>query len=174
MARWGFVAVFCLAAAAAGSRPAEAQIGYVNTDLILQRTPGYDVVDSTLTAERAVLQEEAERLQNQLDSAMAAFDQQQLVLSPQAREERLDDLQTLNERVQSRMQEMQNQVLERQRELIAPLEQRIQTVIDGVRAERNIQVVFDVANPNSTIISADPARDLTSLVIRRLQGTEPS
>jgi hypothetical protein len=44
------------------------------------------------------------------------------------------------------------------------------TVIDGVRAERNIAVVFDVANPNSTIISADPAMDLTTLVISRLQA----
>ncbi len=61
-------------------------------------------------------------------------------------------------------------ILERQRELIAPLAQRMLTVIDGVRAERNIAVVFDVANPNSTIISADPAMDLTTLVISRLQA----
>ena len=101
---------------------------------------------------------------------MAAFDQQQLVLSPQAREEKVTELRGLNDRVQARMQELQNQDLERQRELVAPLEQRIQAVIDGLRAERNLSIVFDVANPNSTIISADPSLDLTPLVISRLQA----
>jgi len=101
---------------------------------------------------------------------MAAFDQQQLVLSPQAREEKVTEIRELNDRVQGRMQEMQNQMLERQRELVAPLEQRLQAVIDGIRAERNLAVVFDVANPNSTIISANPALDLTPIVVERLQA----
>jgi hypothetical protein len=40
-----------------------------------------------------------------------------------------------------------------------------------VRAERNLAVIFDAANPNSTIVSADPTLDLTALVIGRLQGS---
>jgi Skp family chaperone for outer membrane proteins len=145
-------------------------IGLVNTELVLRQTPGYDAADSTLAAERAVFQAEANSLQEQLDSAMAAFDQQQLVLSPQAREEKVTELRQLNERIQNRLQELQNQDLERQRELVTPLENRIQTVIDGIRAERNLAIVFDVANPNTTIISADMTLDLTALVISRLQA----
>ena len=101
---------------------------------------------------------------------MAAFDQQQLVLSPQAREEKVTELRALNDRVQARMQELQNQDLARSRELVAPLELRIQSVIDGIRAERNLSMIFDAANPNSAIISADPALDLTALVVSRLQA----
>jgi outer membrane protein len=149
------------------------QIGYLNTTVVLQQTPGFDVVDSTLAAERADFQEEADALQSELDSAMAAFDQQQLVLSPVAREERVTEIRDLNQRVQARLQEMQNHILERQRELVAPLEDRMLTVVNGIRAERGLAVVFDVANPNTTIISADPALDLTSLVISRLQGSGP-
>ena len=103
---------------------------------------------------------------------MAAFDQQQLVLSPQAREEKVTELRALNDRIQARMEELTNQDMERQRELVTPLEARIQTVIDGIRAERNLAVIFDVANPNTTIISADMTLDLTALVISRLQAAE--
>ena len=176
MARWGSVVFLGLVFFGIGASPADGsaqtagQVGYVNTTTVLQQTPGFGVADSTLAAERAVFQQEADELRSQLDSAMAAFDQQELVLSPQVREERLDGLQTLNTRVQARLQEMQNQVLERQQELIAPLEQRIQTVIDGIRAERGLALVFDVSNPNSTIVSVDPSMDLTALVISRLQG----
>jgi hypothetical protein len=31
-------------------------------------------------------------------------------------------------------------------------------------------MIFDAANPNSAIISADPALDLTALVVSRLQA----
>ena len=180
MARWGIVATLGLAVVGIGASPADGsaqtvgQVGYVNTTTILQQTPGYDTADSTITAMRAGFQQEADSLQAQLASGLAVFDQQELMLNPQAREEQLDSLQGLNDQIQSRLQEMQNQVLERQRELITPLEQRIQTVIDGVRAERTLALIFDVANPNSTIISADPSLDLTSLVISRLQGAGPS
>jgi Skp family chaperone for outer membrane proteins len=175
MARWGFAATLGLIAVGICVSPTDASaqgvgIAFVNTETILRGTPGYDAADSLLAAERASYQQEATDLQTQLDSAMTAFDQQQLVLSPQAREEKVTELRTLNDRVQARMEELQNQDMERQRELVAPLELRIQQVIDGVRAERNLAMIFDSANPNSAIISADPTLDLTELVVSRLQA----
>lgn len=177
MARWGIAVSIGLSVVGVGAWPAAGgaqtvrQIGYVNTTAILRQTPGYDAADSTITAMRAAFQQEANDLQSQLGTAVTAIDQQQLMLNPQAREAQLDSLQGLNDRVQARLQEMQNQVLARQRELLAPLEQRIQAVIEGVRAERGLAIVFDVANPNSAILSADPALDLTALVISRLRGS---
>lgn len=178
MARWGIAASIGFVIAGIGVCPAGSaaqtvgQIGFVNTSVILRQTPGYDTADSTITAMRAGFQQEADGLQAQLASAMTDLDQQQLTLNEQAREDQLDSLQALNDGIQARLQEMQNQVLERQRELLAPLEQRIGAVIDGVRAERGMAVIFDAANPNTGILSADPSLDLTALVISRLQGTE--
>lgn len=175
MVRWAIAVTLGLVVVWMGALPAKAnaqtgaRVAFVNTELILRQTPGYGAADSTLAAERRVYQQEANRLQAQLDSAMTAFDQQQLVLSPQAREEKVNELRALNDRVQSRLEELRNQDLERQRELVAPLETRIQAVIDGLRAERNLAMIFDAANPNSAIISADPTLDLTALVISRLQ-----
>ncbi len=177
MVRWGIAATLGLVVVGVGASPADGsaqssgQIGYVNTTTILQSTPGFDAADSILSAERIGLQQEATALQAQRDSAMTAFNQQELMLSPQARDEKVTELQDLNQRVQARLQELEDQVLERQRELVTPLEQRIQIVIDGIRAERNLSVIFDAANPNSTIISADPALDLTALVVNRLQAS---
>ena len=86
-------------------------------------------------------------------------------------EEKLNELRQMGERFNARGQELQTRSLERQRELVAPLQQRIQEVIDGIRAERNLGIIFDVGNPNSSIVSADRSLDLTSLVITRLQAT---
>ena len=77
----------------------------------------------------------------------------------------------MSQQAQSREQQLQARASERQRELMAPLQSRIQTVLDGVRAERNLAIIFDVANPQTGIVSADPLLDLTQLIISRVQGT---
>ncbi len=145
-------------------------VAYVNSDIILRQTPGYDAADSTMRAEMQVYQREIERLRQELDSAVSAFDQQSIVLSPAAREEKMNELRRLQERYNTRAQELQQRAGQREQELVAPLQQRIQAVIDGVRAERNISIVFDVASPTSGVISADPALNLTQLIVTRVRS----
>lgn len=177
MARWSTAASIVLVFIGIGAIPTarayaqtETRLGYVNGELILQRTPGYAEADSILRAEAQVYRQEIEVLQQQIDSAMTAFDQQSIMLSPAARDEKSSELRALQDRFNARVQELQNRSTERQRELVAPLEERIKTVIDGIRAERNLAFVFDAAAPGGSIISADRSLDLTSLVISRLQS----
>ena len=179
MGRWSMIALFALILVVGiGAIPvADADvpqqgvsIAYVNSDVVLRQTPGYDIADSTMRADMQVYQREIESLRTQLDSAVSAYDQQSIVLSPAAREEKMDELRRLQERFNSRGQELQQRAAEREQELVAPLQQRIQTVIDGIRAERNLAIVFDVASPTSGVISADPSLDLTQVVITRVRG----
>ncbi len=178
MARWAIAASVVLVFVGMGAVPAiqngaqdSTRIAYVNTELILQQMPGYRAADSTLASEMQIYQKEMQDMQAQIDSARSSFDQQSLVLSPTAREERLNELRQMGERFNARGQELQTRSVERQRELVAPLQQRIQEVIDGVRAERNLGIIFDVGSPNSSVISADRSLDLTSLIITRLQAS---
>jgi len=143
----------------------------VNSDAILQQTPGFAEADSTFRAEFQVFEQEITVMRQQLDSAAAVFDQQRIVLSPAASEDKMNELQAMNQQAQDREQQLQTRAAERQRELMEPLQTRIQTVLDGVRAERNLAIIFDVANPQTGIVSADPALDLTQLVVSRVQGT---
>ena len=115
-------------------------------------------------------QDEVQQLQQQLDSAVSAFNQQSIVLSPTARQEKTEELRGLQQQLEQRTTELQQRAAQRQQELIGPLEDRIQSVIDGLRAERNIAVGFDVAAPGNNIISADPVLDLTTVVVQRITG----
>ena len=58
---------------------------------------------------------------------------------------------------------------ERERELVAPLEERVKGIIEGLRAERNLAFIFDVGAPGNNIVAADRTLDLTALVVQRLQ-----
>ncbi|UCG85157.1 MAG: OmpH family outer membrane protein [Gemmatimonadota bacterium] len=180
MARWATVATGLLVIVGIGALPAADEssptqgpsgIAYVNSEAILQQTPGYAEADSAFTADLQAFQAEIQSLEQQLDSAATAYQQQEVVLSPAAREEKANELNAMNRQLQTRRQELQARAEERNRELMAPLQQRIQTVLDGVRAERNLAMIFDVANPTTNIVSADPTLDLTPIIIQRVQGS---
>jgi outer membrane protein len=170
----GPIAAAVLAAVTLGALPSAFQGGptlaYVSTQVILRQTPGFAVAESTRNGEVASMRVELEALSQRLDSALNAFDQSAIGLSPTARQERQTELQQLNRQYQQRTADAQVRAEQRQRELMSPLQERIQAVVDGIRAERNLGLVFDLAAPGNNVMAADPALDLTSLVVRRLRG----
>jgi len=170
----GPAAAVVLAAVTLGAVPALVQSGpalaYVSTETILRQTPGFAAAESTWTAEVTSIRGELESLSQRLDSALSAFDQSSIGLSPTARQEKQAELQQLNRQYQERTADAQRRAERRQRELMAPLQERIQAVIDGIRAERNLGFVFDLSAPGNNILTASPSLDLTPLVVRRLRG----
>lgn len=168
MARWGVAALVLAAVAGLAAIQGTPRFAYVNSELILRQTPGFAQAESTWNAEIVGFQQEIQTLSQQFDSALAAYQQQSIMLTPTARQEREQELGNLQSQLDQRQRELQARADERQRALIGPLEDRVQRVIDGIRAERNLAVVFDVAAPGNNIISADPAIDLSAEIIRRL------
>ena len=170
LAAVGVLAIAGVAAIPTASVQSAANYAYVSTEVILRQTPGFAAAESTWNAEVTSYQSEIQALQGQLDSALTAFNQQAIVLSPSARQEKQTELQRLNEQLQQRTTDYSTRANQRQRELMAPLEDRIQRVIDGLRAERALSLIFDVSAPGNNIVSADPVLDLTTTVVRRLTG----
>jgi outer membrane protein len=170
----GLAAVGTVAVVTLAALPSPPQSGstfaVVNTEVILQQAPGFAVAESTWNAEVTIMRADLESLSQKLDSALQAFDQSSIGLAPTARQEKQAELQQLSRQYQQRTTDAQTLAEQRQRALMAPLQERIQTVIDGIRAERNLDLVFDVASPGNNIMSANPALDLTNLIVRRLQG----
>lgn len=170
--RWAVILIpaVVLVLVAARQQQQPTRVAWVNTAAIVQETPGYAEADSIFRAEMEGYQSEVQRLQQQLDSAISAYDQQAIVLSPSAREEKQRELQDTQTQMQRRIQELQLRSQQRERELMAPLEERVQSVIEGIRAERNIAIIFDVAS-SSTIVAADRTLDLTATVVQRLRAS---
>lgn len=160
-----------LAAQAPGAQGA-ARFGWVNSQLIIRQVPGYAAAESTLNADIGAYRAEVQRMQDQLDSMARAYDQAAVALSPSNREARQRELREMQQRLEQRYNELQNQAAERERELVAPLEERVKGVIEGIRAERNLLFIFDVGAPGNNIVAADRALDLTAVVVQRLQGQQ--
>ncbi len=144
------------------------KLGFVDSRLILQSTPGYQAADSQFTRELASWRAEVQRLQASLDSAAREFEQSSVVLSPSARDSRRQELQSQQSTLEQRAAELETRAATRQRELLDPIEQRVNSAIESVREAGGYAFIFDVGSPGSGIVAADRGLDLTERVIGEL------
>jgi outer membrane protein len=163
-------ALVATAVPAAAQQQANTKIGYVNTQAILKQTPGYAKAESTFSRELATYRTEVRKLQATLDSAASDFEQQSVLLSPTQRAQKRKDLEAQQKKLEERTQELQQKAASRERELLDPIQSKINSVIEGLRAAGNYAVIFDVSAPNSNIVTADKSLDLTQRVIQQLKA----
>ena len=157
-------------AAPTGTQGTGARIAYLNSRQILASTPGYAVAESTFARELQASRDEITKMQASLDSAATEFESAAVLLSPSVKTERQRQLVTQQQTLQQRQQDLQGRMEQRERELLEPLQQRVQAVIEGLRAEGNYAVIFDVAAMGGAMVAADRSLDITPVVIQRLQA----
>jgi outer membrane protein len=159
-----------LGAGGAAAQQGGGRVAYVNTQAILKATPGYAQAESTFTREIEAYRVEVQKLQASLDSAASDFEQKSVMLSPTQREARRKELTGQQQKLEQRTQELQQKAATRERELLEPIQTKVNSVIKGVRAAGNYSVIFDVSAPNSGIVTADKSLDLTQRVIQQLKS----
>jgi len=149
---------------------APGRIAFVNARAILTGMAGYAKAESTYTKELQAAQTEAQKLQAVMDSALSTYQQSQAMMSPSARTAREKALSAQRDSLEGKLQALQERVGARERELLAPMQQRLTAIIDGMRAEGNFAMVIDLGNPavGQLIVSYDKTLDITERVARRL------
>lgn len=166
----GLIAVSVAGSESLAAQQGGSKVAYVNTQAILKQTPGYVKAESTFTKELETYRVEVQKLQASLDSAASDFDQQSVMLSPTQRAAKRKDLQGQQQKLEQRTQELQQRAATRERELLDPIQSKVNSVIEGVRAAGNYAIIFDVSAPNNGIVTADKSIDLTQKVIQQLKA----
>lgn len=158
-------------AALLSAAAAEAQtvkIGYINSAELIQDAPGSAEAQAQFDSEMQAAQDEIVRLQTELQNMDQALQQQQLTLSPEAKANRQQQLQVKAQEYEQRAGLLQQQADSRRAELVQPIMDQITEVIEAIREEGNYAMIMDLVG--GSIISADPALDLTQEVLRRLEA----
>jgi outer membrane protein len=169
-ATWvAILTLVCAASPLAAQQSGGGKVAYVNTQAILKATPGYASAESTFTKELETYRGEVQKLQATLDSAASDFEQQSVLLSPTQRAAKRKDLEGQQKKLETRTQELQQRAATRERELLDPIQSKVNSVIEGMRASGNYAIIFDVSAPNSCIVTADKSLDLTQKVIQQLK-----
>lgn len=151
------------------TRSVEAQtlkIAYINSQEILMNAPGAEAAQQQFDQEMAGYQAEISQLETELSNLETALQQQQLTLSPEAKANREQQLQSKFQEYQQRTTQLQEVANQRRAALIQPVMDNITEVIEQIRVEGAYSLILDAAA--GSIVSADPALDLTQQVIDRL------
>jgi outer membrane protein len=160
-----------------GSLPAVAQspvkIGYIKSQTILANAPGRAAAESQFEKEMATYRAQVQRMGDSLNVLIADYNKQEVTLSPQAKETRQKDIRAKEEEYQRRTQELQQQVRQREAELVRPIMEQINKVLDELRAEEGYSMIFDAENSAGVVVAADKNLDLTDKVLARLRAAGP-
>ena len=157
------IALAGLLLAVASPLSAQAKLGFVNIQQIMTQAPGLAEARSTFEAEVQRAQPELQRMAAELDSLQADLQRQQATLTEAARTQRQTDLQTRYTTLQQRQATLQ----QREQQLLTPISQRVEAVIEQVRREGGFALIFD--STESGIVAADETLDLTNRVLDRLK-----
>ena len=159
-------------AATAGSASAQAvpKFGFINSAAILAEAPGRAEAETQFKNEVAAYQAQLQRMSDSLQTMAAAFDKEAPKLDSVTRVTRAKTIQEKEADYQSRAKALDQKMQDRQAELIRPLMENVQKVIEQVRAEENYAMIFDVASQASVIVAADKNLDLTQKVLARVKA----
>jgi outer membrane protein len=144
------------------------KLGYIDSQQILNQDPVALQAQQQFEADLARYRAEVDQIGQELQGLIGQYEQQEAMLSEEAKTNRQEEIRLKQTQYQQRISELEQQAGLRQAELVEPVMERINAVIEDIRADGGYSMIFDVAAQG--IISADPDLDLTAEVVRRLQA----
>lgn len=156
-----------------GSPCTNGRVALVNAQRILASIPAYVQAESLIAKEVDAYKTELAKQQGSFDSARVAYSEKATLLTASQKAAEVKKLQDQNDNLQKHAADLDAKVNQRNAELLQPLQTRVQEMLDGVRAELNCAIIFDVSS-GTGIASADKSLDLTDRVIDRLKAADPA
>ena len=159
-------------AASAGTASAQAapKFGFINSAAILAEAPGRADAETRFKNEVTAYQAQLQRMSDSLQTMAETFEREAPRLDSATRVSRARVIQDRETAYQTRARALDEQMQDRQAELIRPIMENLQRIIEQVRAEDGYAMIFDVASQASVIVAADKSLDLTPKVLARVKA----
>jgi outer membrane protein len=161
---------------APASAPVTVKIGYINSAQLLQEAPGRAEAEAQFDREVGAYRTQLQRMNDSLNTLMAAFDRDAAKLDTTARAARGKVIRDRETEYQARARGLDSTMQARQAQLVKPIMERVQAVIESIRQEDGYSMILDVGAQASVVVAADKRLDLTDRVLARLksQGVPPT
>jgi outer membrane protein len=160
--------IFAGTASSQGTAPAK--IAYINSALLLQQAPGRAEAEAQFDREVGAYRQQIQRMDDSLKTLVAAFDRDAAKMDSVAREARRTSIGQREAEYQTRARGLDSTMQVRQAQLVKPIMERVQAVIETIRTEDGYSMIFDVGAQTSVVVAADKKLDLTDRVLARLKS----
>jgi outer membrane protein len=169
MKRIILVLVLVLAAVAAH---AQTKIAHINSEAIMQALP--EAIDAQKSLDGLVAQWEAElaKMQAEWKRKFDDYDKKKLILTDQVRADAEKELRDLDQSIadyRTKKFGPNGELFQKQNEVMKPIQNKIFKVLEEIARQEGYDYIFDRSGEILLLYASDK-RDLTSLVIQRMQS----
>ena len=149
----GFLAILAATAIQTAAQ-SPLKIGYINSQVIIAQDPAANAAQEQFQREMVPFESELQALETEIADLMSRYQAQQITLTANARRTRQDAILQKQQAYQERMAEIEAEAARRQQELVQPIMERINNIIQQIRSDGSYTFIFDVAGGG--LIAADP------------------
>ncbi len=158
-----FVAAFCMAGFTSKVL-AQGKIGYINTEELMASMPETEKANKDLGEYQNLLQQQNNDLLKELGEQDSLFVKDSAKLSDAQKTFRRNQLIELYQKVQGFNQKAQNDMQERQQQLLVPIRSKAMDAIKAVAKEAGFSYILDI----NSVIVGPPGDDVLALVKKKL------
>lgn len=166
------VPALLLLALAAGTGTAQTKIAHINSEAIMQALP--EAIDAQKSLDGLVAQWEAElqKMQAEWKRKFDDYDKKKLILTDQVRAEAEKELRDMDQAIadfRTKKFGQNGELFQRQNDVMKPIQNKIFKVLEEIARDEGYDYIFDRSG-EILLLYANEKRDLTSLVIQRMQS----
>lgn len=145
----------------------DTKFGHINSQELMAMMPEADSAQSALEAYAAQLENTLDEMRVEYNTLLQEYLAQQEQLTDLIRQAKESELQSLQQRIQEFNQGAQQDMGQKQQELMAPIIKRAQDAIQSVSAAEDFTYVFDLATGGLVYFSPE-SNDILPLVKKEL------
>jgi outer membrane protein len=160
-----FISALLIAGTAVNAQ--DLKFGHINSSRLLSIMPEREAAQKTLQVEAQKLGEELEKLNVEYNNKLQKYVEEQDTLSNVLRQLRERELRELQVRIQEFQTGAQEDLQQREMELIQPIFEKIEKTISEVARERGLIYVFDL-DANAVLYFSDASEDILPFVQAKL------
>lgn len=166
----GALAFTMIAAGTAGAQGG-LKIAYVNSQKIIAEAPGRAEAEAQIQKDMNTYREQVQKMGDSLNALIASYTKSESTLTEAVKATKQKEIQDKEKEYQQRVQGLEQKAQQRQAELVRPIMEKINGIIEQVRAENGYAIVFDAGSQSGVVVAADSSLDITDQVITRLKAS---
>ena len=147
---------------------APAKLAYVDSRYILNGAPGTPFAQGIMQRETAGAEGLVKRMSDSLDVLTAAFSKEQATLSGDKRDARIKVINDRQGEYQQRYQALQQQLQEREAEVMQPILDQIKLALEDLRVEMGLTMILDISQ-SGVLVAADKNLNISDRVLAKLR-----
>jgi outer membrane protein len=150
------------------------KIGYTSMDYLLQQVPEAKDIQNQLTIQRTQLEKEQQRMQQEFQEKLKAYEAGAATMSEVIRADREKELQGLQTRFQEFQRGAEQTLQKKYSDLVSPVLQKIQKNVDAVAKENSYSHVFNLDAGSGTaviLLYAPEDGNISDMVLKKMGVT---